>query len=178
MRVVNRMLAVLLSIAIVAAVALVSTEAVRSALGIPPLLVSAQSVQQGAAAVSAVAWQDLSVRLVLVALLAVGIVLLVCQLWPRRRRFLRLASSDVDAVVPRTSLRRTVVATAADDGEVLAATAKLRRRRVRVAVSTTATDRAAVSARVAERVESRIAALAPKKGLKVAVRARTVRGVL
>ncbi|GAA1696761.1 hypothetical protein [Fodinicola feengrottensis] len=104
MRVFDRLLALVLGLAAIALAVVIITEVVRTALGMQPWLVHLDTVT---AYLTMRTWQDLPVRLALGGLTAAGFLLLGSQLWPRRRRFTRLApvTNGIDSVAVRTSLR-------------------------------------------------------------------------
>ncbi|WP_163512345.1 DUF6286 domain-containing protein [Fodinicola acaciae] len=166
MRIVNRLLALVLGIGMVALGAVVTTEVVRANFGRPRWILPYDRLW---AYLTSHAWTSPSVRLVFGVAAGIGLVLLVMQLWPRRRRYVPLAGAadGIDVVVPRRSLRMAIDAAAVGEAGVRAAAVRLGARRADVRV---VADDADVVPKVTERITERIDAIGPEKPLKVTVR--------
>lgn len=167
MRVLNRLLALVLGIGLVALGAVVTTEVVRANFGRPRWILPYDRMW---AYLTSHSWTSPSVRLVFGVVAAVGLVLVVMQLWPRRRRYVPLAGAadGIDVVVPRSSLRRAIDAAAVGEEGVRGAAVRLSARRADVRVLSDDPD---VVPRVTERVTERLDAIGPEKPVKVDVRA-------
>ncbi|GAA1680532.1 DUF6286 domain-containing protein [Fodinicola feengrottensis] len=175
MRLVNRMLALVIGIAMVAIAVLVTVEVVLANLGQARWLIPYQNV---AALLAGRTWQSSSVRAVLVAVAVVGLVLLISQLWPRQRRFVELsgAADGIDPVLPRSSLRKAIDAAAAAEDGVRATAVNLGPRRAIIRLVTTRHDEEQdkeVATRVAQRVTQRIADIGLARPPRVTVRVIT-----
>jgi hypothetical protein len=126
---VNRLLAALLSTAVVAAVVLLVTEVVRWALDEPPWLVPWGGWGEALTGARA---GDGAVLAVSGAAVLLGVLLLVFELKPRRPSDLQAQPllDGVDTVVTRTGLRNAAETAARSVSGVRSASADVRRRRV------------------------------------------------
>jgi hypothetical protein len=126
---VNRLLAALLSTAVVAAVVLLVTEVVRWALDEPPWLVPWGSWGEALTGARA---GDAAVLAVSGAVVLLGLLLLLFELKPRRPDDLPAAplAPGVDTVVTRSGLRNAAETAARSVAGVRSASADVRRRRV------------------------------------------------
>ncbi len=136
MRVIERVLSLLLALAIAVGAVLLVLEVGWAAAGQPPLLVPWHTAYDAG---TRDAWDSGVVRVVAAALTAVGLLLLVVVGKPRRAPRLQLAGTTpgVDAAVTRRSLRSTLLDAAQQVDGVSAATASVSTRRAAV----TATSR-------------------------------------
>ncbi|WP_197322172.1 DUF6286 domain-containing protein [Saccharomonospora sp. NB11] len=147
MRVFNRLLATLLCLALVAGGVLVIVEVIAELVGRGPAIWDWRAAQRWAESTS---WQDVVVRIVCVALLVVGLVLLAAEVKRPRLRRLRAAhdpdtdARPVDTAYTRRGVTAAVRAAVAEVDGVHTARVKVKRRRVKVAATTRIDDKAAV----------------------------------
>ena len=136
MRVLERLLALLLAAAVAVGSVVLAAEVLWAALGKKPLLVPWQSTY---ARGTTDAWDSAPVRLVAVAVVVVGLLLLLAELTPRRTPRLKMTGSDptVDAAVSRRSLRSALLSAAKQVDGISGAKAKVSKRKATV----TATSR-------------------------------------
>lgn len=126
MALLNRFLAVLLGLALLAAGALLLAETVAAAAGQPPLLVDRGYLD---GQLSELRWTDLPVDVTIAALLGLGALLLLLQLIPRPPESLPLGElHGRRAEIDRKSIASVLATRAEDDPEVLHAKAKVNRR--------------------------------------------------
>ncbi len=139
-RTVDRLLAVVLGLAGLAGGLLVTAEVVAGLLDRPPLLLP---VRSATAELTARSWSDTLVLVVAGAALAVGVLLLVAELTPRRRTELVLQPRDarVTCTVSTGSVGHLLEHAASGVPGVRAASARVRRRRARLDVSVPIRDR-------------------------------------
>jgi hypothetical protein len=171
MRIVNRVLALIVGVAVIALAVVVTTEVVRSNLGLPRWFLPYQSL---GALLTELTWDSDAVKLICAAVAVIGLVLVIAQLWPRRRRFLQLsgAADGIDPVLPRSSLRKAIDSAAAAEEGVRATAVKLGPRRAVVRLLTTGaghSDDDEVANRVAARVTRRIADIGPARQPRITV---------
>ena len=132
MALLNRLLGVLLGLAVAAAGVLVIVETVVAALGRPPLVVDRQLVHS---TLSQLSWTDPLLLSLSVGLIAVGAVLLLLQLIPRRPATLPLRTYEGrSAAVDRKALGGRLVEVAQRDRDVAGAKAKMTKRAAKLAV--------------------------------------------
>ena len=136
MRVFERLLSLLLAVAVVVGSLLLAVEVVWAALGKSPLLIPWQSTYDRG---SSDTWDSAPVRIAAVVLLVVGLLLLLAELKPRRTPRLQLTGTDpsFDAAVTRRSLRSALLNAAKQVDGISGAKAKVSKRRAKV----TATSR-------------------------------------
>lgn len=136
---VNRLLAVLLSLAVVAATALLATEVVRWALDGPPWMVPWQGWGEQLTSARA---GDTAVLAVSGALALAGLLLLAFELTRRRPDSLPAAplTEGVHTVVTRSGVRSAAETAARGVSGVRAASADVRRRTVTIEATTRARD--------------------------------------
>lgn len=167
----NRLLAVLLSLGLLAAVALTGTEAVRWLLGSEPWLVPWPS---WAESVRTLTVGDPVVRAVSAGLAVLGLLLLVAELRPRRPAALDAEplATDVDTVATRAGVRAAAVTAARSVAGVRSAKASVVRARVDVGVVTRARGetRAGLKEDVQRAVEGAVSDLGLKRPLRVRAR--------
>ena len=171
MRYVNRVLAVVVALALIALATLVPVEIARAALGRPPWLVP---WEQWRSTLAATTWQDGWVRAVLIGLVVLGLLLLLAQLKPRRPTTLALQqlTADVAAGTTRRSLQQSLshAATAVDG--VARASAKAGRRRVTVTATPRLRDTTGLEEQVRRSVTTRLDGLQLAQAPKLTVRVR------
>lgn len=136
MRAFERLLSLLLAVAVVVGSLLLAVEVVWAALGKSPLLIQWQSTYDRG---GTDAWDSAPVRTAAVVLLVVGLLLLLAELKPRRTPRLQLTGTDpsFDAAVTRRSLRSALLNAAKQVDGISGAKARVSGRRARV----TATSR-------------------------------------
>lgn len=136
MRTLERFLSLVLALALIAGSVLLALEVGYALSGQPPLVVQwPQAHELG----TDNAWDTAPVRLVAGVVLAVGLLLLLIALKPRRAPRLQMQSSQpgVDAAITRRSLRTTLLNAATRVDGISGAKAKVSKRKVTV----TATSR-------------------------------------
>lgn len=134
MRTATRLLALVLGLVLAAGAVFVAVEAVLLYRGQDALLVPRTQWNRS---LGSLQWGDGGLRTVAIVLVAVGAVLVLMQLVPRR--VLRLpvrSAADRPTWISKRSVRRLLVDTAEADGDVIEASAKLGRRRGVVAATT------------------------------------------
>ncbi len=130
MALVNRLLVVLLALALLCGGALLVVETIASLAGADPVLVDAGAATSRASELS---WDDPPVTGTAAALIAIGAVLLLLQLLPRQPESLPLQpGADRSAEVDRKALGAHLVRRVRSDEEVLGARATVKRRKVKV----------------------------------------------
>lgn len=131
MRVIERLLSLLLALAVVAGAVLLALEVGWAGAGKPPLL-----VQWGSAYTSGGknAWDTAPVRWLAIALLVAGLLLLFATLKPRRAPRLKMVGTDptIDAAITRRSLRSTLLNGAKQVDGVSGAKVKVSKRKATV----------------------------------------------
>jgi hypothetical protein len=144
-RVANRPLALILALALLAGSVVVIAEVIGSAVNNSPLLVPWPTWYHWA---STTRWDAMVVQVWAAVLMAVGLVLLVLEVKPRRKTRLPLGSADqaTEATVTRRGLARMLRAEAARVDGITGATARVRRHRARVTASSSARGQAAAAA--------------------------------
>jgi len=145
MRLVNRPLAFILAAAVIAASVVVIAEVIGLAAHRSPLLVHWTTWYHWARKTR---WDTLVVRVWSAILIAVGALVLVLELKPRRVTRLPLQSGDdaTDAAVTRRGLAGILRAAATSVDGISKATVKVRRRRARVTAASAARGRPAATA--------------------------------
>ena len=165
--------ATIVALLLVLAAGLAAVEIVTALLGHRDWL-NTRPLTRWAASTS---WDDSGWRAASAAVAACGTALLLLAVLPGRRRTLRLGNDadNVDAVTTRRSVRH-LAAVAADrvDG-VESATARLRRRTLRVTASTRLAEPATLANSIRSAVEDRVRALELQQPLHVATRIRRAR---
>lgn len=132
MAIVNRVLTLLLGLALAAAGAWLVAETVVAAIGQPPLLIDRSLADSTASELS---WTDAPVDIAIAALIGLGALLLILQLIPRQPDSLPLrAGQGREAEVERKPLAGLLAARAGNDREALTAKAKVTKRAATVAV--------------------------------------------
>lgn len=131
MRVVERLLSLLLALAVAVGSVVLALEVAWSVAGRRPLLVDWRPAYTAGRQDS---WGSAPVRAVAIGLLVLGLLLLFAELKPRPTPRLRLTSTDagVDAAITRRSLRSTLLNVAGQVDGISSARAKVGRRHVRV----------------------------------------------
>ncbi|EID56425.1 alkaline shock response membrane anchor protein AmaP [Saccharomonospora xinjiangensis] len=147
MRLVNRLLATLLSVALIALGVLVIAEVIAAGFDRGPAVWDWRAAQRWAAETP---WQDVIVRIVCIALFVVGLVLLVAESKrPRVRRF-RVAreaepgTRPVDTAYTRRGVAAAVRSAVARIDGVRSARVKVKRRAVKVSATTGSHSKATV----------------------------------
>ncbi len=131
MRVIERLLSLLLALAIVAGAVLLALEVGWAVAGKPPLLVQWRSAYTSGTTNS---WDSTPARIIAIALLVVGLLLLLAELKPRRASRLSMISTDpaIDAAITRRSLRSSLLNGAKQVAGVSGAKAKVSKRKATV----------------------------------------------
>ncbi len=152
MTVVNRMLALVLGLALLVAGVVTVTEVVAARLGRPSWVVPTSAWDQ---TLGALRWDDSRVVMVLIALLVIGLLLLGLELWPRQPQVLALqpASPHRTAAVDRRGLQEHLRQIVAEDPSVTTASVQARKRKVAVRAAVPPSEDAAA---VRQRLENRL----------------------
>lgn len=134
MRALERVLSVLLALALVVGSVLLALEVAWAVAGKPPLLVTWKGALSSG---QTDAWDTAPVRTTAVVLVVLGLLLLLVALKPRRPSRLPLSSGDqhVDAALTRRSLRTLLQSAAGRVDGISGARAKVSRRRATVTAS-------------------------------------------
>jgi hypothetical protein len=176
MRYVNRVVMILLALALMAAGVLAAVEVGLAALSRPPLVVQREHVTE---VLQRSRWADVPVRGVLLAVAVVGLVLLVAQLVPRRTRLLPITdpTPGVTTATTRRSLERALRRAATGADGIVAASVTASRRRVKVRAVTGLRDvtglRTGLVAAVTEQLDG--IGLARRPALSVSLRRKEPR---
>ncbi|HEV2766362.1 MAG TPA: DUF6286 domain-containing protein [Acidimicrobiales bacterium] len=169
MTVFNRLLGLALGLALFGAGLLAVVEAVLAFLGRPPWLVP---YDQWAPGLDQLSWDDRNLMVAAALLVLAGILLVVLQLWPGRPSALRIADQRANrlAAIDGRGLQELLRRSAVDDGDVVHADVRVRRRAARVSgrVPQDAHPRT-VQSRTRERVQARVDELRLQRPLKVKV---------
>jgi hypothetical protein len=169
LRLVNRLLAGLLSLAMVAATVVLLVELVQWARGEPSLLVPWRDWGTSLADLRV---DDGRLLAVAAAAAALGLLLLLFELVPRRptSRPVEPLSPGVRTVATEPGLRSAAVSAARDVAGIRTASASVRRRNVKVQARTRARDRVPeLTQEVRDSVEAAMASLRLEKPLRVGV---------
>lgn len=145
MRLLNRPLAFILAAALIAASVVIIAEVIGFAVHRSPLLVHWSTWYHWARETR---WDAFVVRVWSAILIAVGVLVLILELKPRRVTRLPLRSGDdaTDAAVTRRGLAGTLRAAATGVEGISSATIKIRGRRARVTAASAARGRRAATA--------------------------------
>jgi hypothetical protein len=146
--VINRMLGLVLGLALLVAGVVTVVEVVAARLGRPPWVVPTSAWDQ---TLGALRW-DVTV---LVAMLVIGLVLLLLELWPRQPQVLPLqpASPDRTAAVDRRGLQEHLRQIVAEDPSVTTVRVQAGKRKVAVQAEVPPSEDVAT---VRQRLESRL----------------------
>lgn len=178
MRLLNRLLAALLSLALIAAGVLVIVEVIADRVNHRPAVVKWHGAYDWAARTQ---WQQGSVRAACVTVAALGLILLVAELKrPRAKRLIISDGGDRDAInaaYTRRGVSAAVQTAVTDVDGVRGAQVKVKRRSIRVRAATSARDAAAAAqllepARAAAQTRLEALQLAHTPKLKIATTAR------
>lgn len=131
MRVLERFLSLLLALAVVAGAVLLALEVGWAVAGQDPLLVQWRSAYTSGTTST---WDSTPARIIAVALIAVGLLLLLAELKPRRAPRLTMVGTDptIDAAITRRSLRSTLLNGAKQVDGISGAKAKVSKRKATV----------------------------------------------
>jgi|GEM_PF-722829 len=133
MRLVNRLLAALLSLALIVAGVLVVVEVVAQRLGRDYAIVDWQHLHDWAGRTP---WQQGSVRVASIALIVLGLVLLAAELTPGRPSRLAVRSCDTDAAYTRKGVAASIRSAVTDVDGIDSAAVSVSRRKIKVEAST------------------------------------------
>ncbi len=171
MSVLNRILAALTALALLAAAVIGIVEIALAALDLPPWIVP---VDDWATWLRERVWTDIVVRVVLAGILILGLLLLVVGLRRGRPSTLPLSSASpgVTFTASRRSVESVLAATARRTDGVTTADASAKRRDVRIDATTQMRDPGDLQSRVASAVEDRLADIGLSDQLRPTVRVR------
>lgn len=152
MTLVNRVLALIVGLALLAAGVVTVTEVVVARLARPPWVVPTTVWDQ---TLSALRWDDPRIVWVLVGMLVIGLLLLLLELWPHRPQVLPLqqGSSDMTAAVDRRGLQEHLRQIIAEDPAVTTARVQAGKRKVAVEADVPPSEDGSA---VRQRLESRL----------------------
>ncbi|MFI6244414.1 DUF6286 domain-containing protein [Micromonospora sp. NPDC050795] len=175
MRVLNRLLALLLAVGVVLAATVGVIEVIAQRAHHRPVLLNWPGVYDWAARTS---WGAAPVLLLSVGLVAVGLLLLIAQLTPRRPARLPIAAVNVatDAAITRRGLAHTLRRTVTGIDGVSHAHVTVRRHRARVSATTRATgdsDTSSLRATLTEAARQQLDALHLSRPPTLSVRVTT-----
>jgi hypothetical protein len=176
MRVFNRLLAVLVSAAVIAAAAMVVTEVAAHRLGVRPVVFNWHATYRWA---QRTAWNAAAVRAGCLLIAVVGLAVLAVQLKPRRPARLSIRDGDpaTDAAITRRGLVHTLAATVDDVEGVIARRVALHRSRVKIRVEARAGQpETAVRDAVRRAAQDRLDALHLRHPPRLAVRVSSREG--
>jgi len=167
MRTLNRVLTLLVSVAVIVAAAVLAVEVVVAVLGLHPLLLDWRAGRTDA-------WDSTIVRVIAGAVALVGLLLLAAQLKPRRVRRLKVSSQDAntDAALTRAGVRSALRRAATDVDGINSAKVKLGRRTAKVTASSRASQ-AGLAQDLTTEVRTAVADRLASLQLRHAPRART-----
>ncbi len=172
MKLVNRFLALLVALGLVAVAIILSMEVVAYRLGGGPLTVNWPATYRWA---QHTGWNDSAVRLVCALLCLVGLLLVLAQVIPRRPRRLATDGGDsmIDAAYTRRGVARAIAGVVTDVGGIDKTRVKVRRRRVRVRATSFAREPTVASGlrnAVTDAAQARLDALRLRRPPRLAVR--------
>ena len=173
MRVLSRLLAILIALALIALAVLVPVDVVRAALHQRTSL----PWHTWVTAVGTDTWQAPWVRAVLIGVAVVGLLLLLGELKPRRPGLLPLAplTEDVDASTTRRSLQQALRRAAVKVDGIVEAKAAARRGAVKVRAVARLREPAGLDEQVREHVAARLESLHLARTPRLVVRLRRER---
>lgn len=170
MTVLNRLLGLALGLALLGAGLLAAVETVLAFLQRPPWLVR---YDEWTPALAELTWDDRTLIVIAASTVLAGILLLLLQLWPGRPSALPIVEQRPNrlAALDGRGLQELLRRSAVEDGDVLDADVRVRRRAARVSgrVAQDAQPRA-VQSRTRERVQARVNELGLQRPLKVKAR--------
>jgi len=160
MRTLNRVLTLLVSVAVIVAAAVLAVEVLVAVFGLHPLLLDWRAAYRAGRTAAAVA--------------LVGLLLLAAQLKPRRVRRLKVSSQDAntDAALTRAGVRSALRRAATDVDGINSAKVKLGRRAAKVTASSRASQ-AGLTQDLNTEVRTAVADRLASLQLRHAPRART-----
>ena len=179
MRIANRLLAFVVALALAATGVIVILEVVAARSNAAPLVIHWHSILRWGQRNT---WKATSVELACAITAAVGLVLLVPQLIPRRLQRLTIdAGEDTDAALSRQGVATAMRGAVTDVEGVVGARVKVGRRRIRVnayAIAAEPENADELEPRVEEVARQHLAALRlhPERRLRVAVSTRRAGG--
>lgn len=175
MKTLNRLLTLLVSLALVAFGVVLAVEVGAALVGAQPVLVDWTGAYQAGRTDS---WSSTSVRILAAAVTAVGLLLLIAQLKPRRVSRLAVSADDpcTDAAVTRAGVRGALKRAAENVDGISAAKVKLGRRRAKVVANTRAGQaalRQELTAETQAAVSDRLSSLLLTRPPRVRARVQT-----
>lgn len=176
MRLFNRLLAALISVALVVIGVLVVVEVIADRLGKAPAIVHWHQAYNWA---HRTPWQQGSVRVACIALAVIGLILLLAELKRSRPSRLRTTSTDVDSAYSRRGVAGAVRSAVARVDGINHADVTVKRRRVKVAATTAGLQpftaeslREPVSTAAQQRLDTLELDPAPSLSVRVSTRSR------
>lgn len=170
MNVLNRLVALALGLALLAAGLLAAVEAVLAALDRSPWLVPHEQWRRSLAQLE---WDDRTLMVVAALTVLAGVLLLVAQLWPTRPSVVPMVEQRPDrlAALDGRGFEDLLRRSALEDGDVLDARVRLRRRTARVSARAPRdADLQSVQSRTRDRIRGRVDELGLQRPPAVKVR--------
>lgn len=167
LRILERLLALLIWVAVAAVAFLIATQRALDALGREQQVVDTDAVSQAVAGFDPTAVLSVVVAIGLVIL---GLVVLMMELTPRRpRALLHYADDRMTLVLDRRALERSLTRTAETDAEVSDATVRIRRRAKVTVHPVESSDDGSLRGRVRDRLREELQLLVERRTPKVKV---------
>lgn len=174
MRTVNRLIAAVLALGLIAAGLLIVVEIVLAALGLAPLVVPYESWLDSARRSS---YGDRSVIAAALALLVLGLVLIALQLFRRPLSYPLLPKHDgAEAEIERRSLEQVAARAAREVDGVQKVRCRATTSKLAVSATTGRDETIGLDGRIRAAVENRLLALQPSRNLSVSVKVQSPRG--
>jgi len=174
MRTVNRLIAAVLALGLIAAGLLIVVEIILAALRLAPLVVPYESWLDSARGSS---YGDRSVITAAIVLVALGLVLIALQLFRRPLSYSLLPKHDgAEAEIDRRSLEQVSARAAREVDGVQKVRCRATPSKLAVSATTGRDETIGLDSRVRAAVENRLLALQPSKKLTVAVKLQSPRG--
>jgi hypothetical protein len=138
MRIVNRLLALIVSLALIATSIVIIVEVIAERSRAEPVIIDWHAIQRWAARNT---WQATSVEVACAITLVAGLILLLPQLWRRRPNRLRLETEGpVQVAMSRKSVAVTVRGAVVDVEGITSSRVRVKRHRIRVTAQSSALD--------------------------------------
>jgi|tagenome__1003787_1003787.scaffolds.fasta_scaffold19667136_2 hypothetical protein len=176
MRLINRLLAALLALALFVLGVLVVVEVIAQRLGNEPAIVDWPQIYNWA---SQTAWTQGSVRVTCIILAVVGLILLLAELKPRRLKRLPVDSAASDAAYTRRGVATAIGYAVGDVDGISHTSVTVRRRKVKVQARTAGLEpytaeslREPATAAARDRLNDLQLASNPKLSVRVTTRSR------
>jgi hypothetical protein len=138
MRIVNRLLALVVSLALIATSVVIIVEVIAERSHASPVIIDWHTIQRWGTRNT---WQATSVEVACVITLVAGLILLLPQLWRRRPNRLRLETEGpVEVRMSRKGVALTVRGAVTDVDGITSSRVRVKRRRIRVTAQSSTLD--------------------------------------